>query len=389
MMYKALNRFFCLVLCTMLMLSPLTGFAEVTINFVLQKDEDNQVSYPELLGMDNLFVMQSVNDLIKTKGMIADHINTLTAIKNGLGGRLKMDSYANIYPSKTGHHLFAVLISAQGRLPGGRNGYMQTPMMFDLANGQEVSGDALFPDMSQAQMVIDQLAEDSLATELSNYLDISNLVPVPLKNTLLDEVGVWFYYPQNSLTLLSGKTASFRFLYHELGEILDVQEGSLLYDLQLTSHLTPQADSLDRIKHSLSHGRLPGIAVALQENLPDLLSREPLAFDPEGFPDGQKYQLENDAYRGTALVSRDEKTVAGLFSRRMNLFGLITGKSNLEDIKQVMQEPVASAPLDASAATLYGLQEGSSLQYRFSDNDLWMFLDQEGILQAIYLSTTN
>lgn len=388
-MGKRFHQFLLLAFCALFILTPSLGWMEQSIEYTSQGTGEAQVRYPVLIGMDNLFAMQSVNDAIFEKGQLGAHLNTLAAIQGGMGGKLQVEGKAEIFPSDTGHHLLTVHLLVRGRLPSGRNGSQHTPLMFDLANGQQIHIDAFLIDKDHAQEMFNQLALDSLEDQLSNYLDTSNLVPVPIDNALPDAVGIRFYYSADKLSLLSGNAASFRFLYHEIEDILKLSEGSLLSDLHLAEYLKVRNDSADRIRQSVLAGRLPGIGTALSDDLKSLLDKEQLAFDPEGFAQGKKYQLEDDAYRGTCLVSQDEKTVSGLFSKRMNLFGLMVGKTNKNEVVEVFPEHEAEARLEEAAAALYGIQPGTSLLYEFDDKHLQMFFDQEDELQAIYLSLAN
>lgn len=120
----------------------------------------------------------------------------------------------------------------------------------------------------------------------------------------------------------------------------------------------------------------------------DTLDTYPLLHDPEGFVAGEKYQLEDDLFRGTWVLSKDDQTVTGLFSRRMNLFGLQTGKAAEAEIRGTLGEPAGSVSLNAEAAQLYGVPAGTMMEYAFADTALKLFLDKDQVLIAIWLDKT-
>jgi hypothetical protein len=306
-------------------------------------------------------------------------------LSSGVPGSLQAEGTAEIFPSIDGHDLLSVLIDIKGRLPSGRSGQSYIPLMFDLADGCRVSFESLFSDEAAARVFIEELSFDVFSEDLSNYLNIDDLFPFPLDRVLVRETGLSFYYPENSLTWLSGRSASIHYLYHELESVLDFSEGSLLYDLGITELLSIQADSAEKIRNAAKSGSLPGIDARLGESIEGLTKRHHLKFDPEGFPEGELYQLENDIYRGTILLSEDGNRVSGILSRRINMFGLIAGRTDRAETLSVMGTPSTTLPFESAAADAYGLPEGELVGFLFGDNELRLYFDLDGLLNAVWL----
>ena len=100
---------------------------------------------------------------------------------------------------------------------------------------------------------------------------------------------------------------------------------------------------------------------------------------------GESYQLEDDRFRDTMVITADDRQITGLLSRRMNLYGLITGQTSTIEIHDILGEPAGTFPLNQEAARLYGLPEGRLLTYHYPDTRLQFFADNNNTLTAIWL----
>ncbi|HSK69632.1 MAG TPA: hypothetical protein VLA21_10265 [Candidatus Limnocylindria bacterium] len=379
------RRLFTIPLIICLLLLPAFGaFAEVRVDLAREEYGESFVAYPVISGMANAFVQDSANAAIRSA--VQPHLDTLALLRSGAPGTVKATAAYELLPSSDGHDVLSVLIEHSGRLPGGRTGHGYIPLMLDLANGQPVPAQALFGDMGKARDALDHLGEQALEEALSNYLDIYDFLPVPMESVRADGEGLTFFYPAGGPVWLSGRAASVRFLWHELEGALDVGEGSLLRGLGIPEKLAPAPETPERVREAVESGMLPGLDVRLGDSVGMLEERYGLLFDPEGFPGGTAYYLEDDRFRETALVSRDEEQVSGILAARLNLFGLITGRTAREEVRQVLGEPDAAYPLDASEARAYGLAAGETDTYRYGTNELRMHYDEAGVLSAVWLS---
>ncbi len=386
MFSKSFRRAFLFVMIFILFtvsfsLAQATGSVEM----ISSEKPGAKVSYPSLTGFPNTFMQDSVNQAIMTAGGIQGFLDLLGTYHEGMPGNLRVDSTAQNLASSSGG-LLAVLIEAEGNLSFGPPSHRYTPLMFNLATGQPVQCGELFKDCDAAKATIEDKLEDTLGEELSNYLDTGDLFPFPMDRFLLTETGISFYYPEGSMVWLSGKSAFVHFLYHELGDLLNLEEGSLMSSLDLTGRLSHTQASKPAIEQAVAEGSLPGSPVRLGEDMEAVRSSYPLLHDPEGFIAGQKYQLEDDRFRGSWVLSEDGRTVTGLISRRMNLFGLTTGKTTEEEISQVLGAPQSAVDLTQEAASLYGVPAGKMLDYSFSGNQLFLFIDQNQVLSGIWLN---
>ena len=378
----------CLAFCGSLLLifvfliSPAS--AEAVSSTTWAKDGQSFVELIQLEGYADTSVADKVNQAIRQAAQ--PYLDSLTVLDSGVAGSLKSSMHSWMFKSGNGHDLLSVLLTAEGRMPSGRTGFVQLPMMFDLSDGSTVEQDKLFTDPEAARAWIEQNLEDIFAQDLSNYLDLEALTPAPMDRLLLTDTGLSLYYPEGSLSWLSGRSASISYLLHELQPLLNLEEGSFLHALGFQNRLNTTDETAQLVETSAKEGRLPGLAVSLGEELNKVIEAHRLLHDPEGFPEGQKYQLEDDAYRGTLILSRDEQTVSGILSRRCNLFGLITGQTTGEQAEAALGQPFVSLPLSQAAAALYGQQEGRMSTYLFEQHELRLLFDSLDILQAIWLN---
>ncbi|MDD4080025.1 MAG: hypothetical protein PHP02_01255 [Eubacteriales bacterium] len=388
-MLASITRRTILLLCVVsLMLANVPALAqghEGAIKMVTEEAPGGRVTYPRLTGFENTFVQDSVNQAVLDLGGVQGHLDALAAFSSAIPGNLSVSSTAAILPSAEGQGVFSVLVEAQGNLGFGPPSHRYMPLVFDLTTGQPVSCGDLFLDCDQARASIEEMLKERLDQELSNYLDMGDLFPFPLERFLLTENGISFFYPEQSMVWLSGKSAYIHFLYHELEGLLRLAEGDVLSRLSLQNDIKITDISRAAIDVAANLGALPGLPVSLGDGLSQVLETYPLLYDPEGFVAGEKYQLEDDRFRGTIVISGDGREVTGLLSRRMNLFGLITGKTSMDEIMSVLGEPAGTFPLNLEAAGLYGVPAGAMLAYHYPNATLQLFVDDNNVLSAVWL----
>lgn len=370
-----------LLLCALLML-PFQAALAAEITVERFESGESFVEVAQLSGLEPGFVQDGVNALLLQA--LSEHLNTLTVIEAGTAGKLAVTADVKILEGG-GRQVLAALFTAEGRMPNGRPGYRQTPLMIDLSGAQPLGPDAIFKNPEEAALALEYLAEEAFSEDLSNYLDFSAISPLPLERFLLTGQGITIYYPEGGLTWLSGRAASLVFLYHELADILHLEEGSLLFALGVPGKLELQADSGEQIRQKVEQGILPGLDAALGGDLDALIEKNKLKYDPEGFPEGSAYHLEEDAYRGTQVLSRDGTAISGILGKRMNLFGLVTGKTGREEALAALGQPSAEVVMDGSLAALYTLPAGQMVTYFIGENQLRLHYDSGGILYAVWL----
>ncbi len=374
-----------LVIICLLSLFAFSGAAEIQLSLIKVEHLDSFVEYPQVQGMEDALIQDSINTAILEQA--ASSLNTLTVLKAGSPGTIQASSQQWILHATSGPGVLSVLLTVDGRQPNGRTGYVQTPAMFNLEDGQAVTAEAVFLDVTEAAAWIEDYLLEQFDEDLSNYLDVQNLSPFPIENLLLTTSGISFYYPFDTMVWLSGRSASIHLLYHEIAPLLRLGEEDLLTLLGVNDQLMIADASLKNIEESVSAGALPGLDATLGGAMETLVEENRLQYDPEGYPEGELYQLEDDAYRGTFLISVDEASLSGILTKRMNLYGLITGRTTRTEIETLLGPAQFSLPMSDTAAQLYRVPEGTMLTYSYGNHELRLYVNTENTLGAIMLKT--
>jgi len=67
------------------------------------------------------------------------------------------------------------------------------------------------------------------------------------------------------------------------------------------------------------------------------------------------------------------------------MFGLIVGRTDRAEALSVLGTPATVLPLESAAAFVYGLPEGELVGFLFGDNELRLYFDLDGLLNAVWL----
>jgi outer membrane protein TolC len=117
------------------MIAPCCAAAEAagadaaTVTEVATAAGENEIRYPQLAGMADETVQQSINDAIVEKAKIAQRMVTLSTLQSG-GTGLTVS-----YEAYLGGGVFSTVISAKGILENGRAGQSYTALTFILSDG--------------------------------------------------------------------------------------------------------------------------------------------------------------------------------------------------------------------------------------------------------------
>ena len=384
--YGVLGCSLCLTLClsTALAVTPLP---QATVQEVRTEIGENVVAYPQLDGLADEAVQTAVNNAIVEKADIAQRMVTLATLPSGGSG------LTVTYDDYLGAGIFSTAIHAHGMMENGRSGDVVTALCFDLATGQAVTLSDLFTEPQTAVAEMETILTDTYADELSNYLENSELTPLPTENFMLDADGITFYYPYRQFALLSGYAGAAQFNYDELTESLLQDPTALPARLQaFPTALTDQA-ALAAITDWVKQGRLPHVPVALGDAMPDALAHYRLLREPDQYPGGRYCQLEAPMFR-RVLVLTDALTtgcegsqVTGLMSFRADLCGLRTGFTPRERWLTLLGEPESTVEYDAVQAADYSLPAGTADYYAIKGRQLMLYADTDGLLYAVRLTT--
>ena len=252
-----------------------------------------------------------------------------------------------------------------------------------------------FTDVPAACEQMEDMIEYTILPELSAHLMVCELTPLydghtddPSVCFSFDRFGITFYYPQSRFTTLSGDTGSLRFFWWELDHV-NSEDGSILSDLGV---FTQPDDAALLIGQSVKDGALPGIPVHLGDRMTDVLAVHPPMHDPDNIEGARFFEPEGSAFRDVQLLTDalsvntyENSVVEGIRTTRFSLYGLQTGKTQINDWRSLLGEADITVFLDADRAELQGLPEGTSDYYTFGTHTLRLHADETGVLAAIIL----
>ena len=357
--------------------------ASPTLKDVRTAIGEDLVAYPQVEGLGDEAAQQAVNDDIILRGDIAKHLVSLSALREG-GQGLVVD-----YQAFLKNDVLSVTFAAKGQMPNGREGQAFTALCYDLRTGEPLKAEELFTDVAGAAAQMEEILEWTLTEELSGYLKNSEFAPLPMDNFSLGEAGITFYYPASQLSLVSGYAGAGQFYYEELADWLN-WEGAL-DRLEVKPQALSDAQVKEAVQGMVAQGRLPHVPVAIGEAMPDVVAKYRLLREPDQYPAGKYYQMEDPMFRQVLLLSDamtsgyEHSVVEGLQSTRANLFGIRAGSTPRERWREILGEPEQTAVFDEDLAYDYGIPPGESDFYTFGGYQLRLHADESGTLHSIRL----
>lgn len=394
-MRNNLKKGFAFILCWFLLLPGVSAFASevvtqeqqaVIISTVSTTIGENSIEYPQLEGMSDTFVQQTINNTIVEKAKIAQRMVTLSMLQSG-GEGLTLN-----YQAYMSGDLFSTVINAVGIMENGRSGQEYTALCFSLSTGKPVTLSELFSDPDAAVAYMEQTLEDTYWDELSAYLVYAALSPLPVDQFTLDENGITFYYPSEQFSLLSGYSGAAQFHFDELSEYWITDPEGYPAKLGALPQALSDAEMKTKIIDAVTNGKLPDIPVTLGMSMPELVSAFRLLRTPDQYPGGRYFQLEAPMFRqvlvlSDALTSTYDNSVAeGIMSFRTDLYGLKTGETQRERWLSVLGDPKSTVVFDEDLAYDYGLPLGTADYYSFNGRQLLLYADENDTLYAIRIT---
>ena len=343
------------------------------------------VSYPQVTGMSDAVYQQQANAAILAAGEVEARITRLQSLSADSVG------LTQTYEALLAGDVLSVAFSAQGALRDSGFTHQWSTVNLDLTTGEVITLADLFTDEAAARQAILDYMEQQVAPELSAHLEAGQLAPLP-ETFALSQVGITFYYDLGRFTTLSGKAGKITLLYTELRDLLKLGEGTVLTRLGAEEALTLNAQSAEKIRAAVEAGQIPGIPAVVGEQLTALIERYPLRLDPDYFPGGRFFHLEDDAFRGAYVLTDalletwDHSVVQGIRTDRANFYGLCTDVTTQAEWRAVLGEPDASVDINEDDAYSYYLDVGTSDYYNIGEHQLRLHADANGILQSIFVT---
>lgn len=272
----------------------------------------------------------------------------------------------------------------QGEQADGMDGSSADALTIWLETGREIYLDELFADYEGALAAMEKIITCDVLQSMSDYMEFSDLLPMPENGYSVDEWGLTVYWPQERYRYFDGTSGSVTFYWHELADYIG--EASPVYAL---AHPDIPDNPLE-IEAACMNGSLSGmLSVKLGEQLGEAAQRYALA-DPDYTTDALVYPLERA--RGWSVeipkyaqTQAEETPISALRAARTRLAQLITGKTTDMEARALLGEPAKETVYDEDAAFDAMLEPGVSLFYEISGRVLQLHFDESGVLCCLIL----
>lgn len=282
-----------------------------------------------------------------------------------------------------------MVISAQGKMPNGREGQMNTALTYDLTTGEALTLDHLFADADTALETLGEIAEDRLLYEMSSYMDQCEVTPLPAESFTIGENGITFWYSANQVYMLSGYCGACNFWFSELGDLLLPAEE---LPAGVAALLTVPEDEKTFILSAAEAGRLPNVPVTIGDAMGPILDEYRLVRTPDEFPGGRYFVLEAPEFRDIRLMDDtmyddwEESELRGIQLHRGNLGSLMIGQTMRDAWLELLGSPDETVTMSEDMAYSYDVTAVQYDLYRADQFELYLYSNQEGLLSAVELS---
>lgn len=383
-----MKRFLCMaMLCVML---PAGAWAELELHMTNREQENHTLTIFEAQEkVDESAQKQDDEQSEVSRAAETANVQIETRFAQKKAEQLLSRAGASVQQSGelfTSGNLASMTLVWNGTQADGTNGSSTIGLVLDLTTGEAVELARLFDDADAAFAAMENIISDDVLSELSDYMEYGDLLPMPTDNYAIDEQGLTVFYPDDRYRYFDEKNGAVQFAWYELAAYIG--EDSPVYAL---AH---KEQSADELKAAVAEGRLPGAmeSVSLGEKLGDVLARYTLLTDPDYTNDSRVYLFEEPELRGWAVeipkyaeTEEDETPISAIRTTRAELCGLTIGKTTRDEVIAMLGEAKETRVYDEDAARDRMLPAGESLFYELSGKILQAHIGEDGTLAGVIL----
>ena len=287
---------------------------------------------------------------------------------------------------RTFGNVASLVLHWDGTQADGTAGSAVRALALDLTTGEEIRLEQLFDDADAAIGAMERIIEDDVLPELSDYMEYSELLPMPRDAYAVDEYGLTVFYPDDSYRYFDEQSGAVQFAWYELADYIG--EDSPVYALaHARGDLTALADAA-------KDGKLPGpmTQAAVGQKLGEALDAYTLLTDPDYTKDSRVYLFEEASLRGWAVeipkyaeTDEAETPISAVRTTRADVCGLTVGKTTKDELTALLGEPRKTRAYDADDAADRMLEAGESLFFELSGHILQAHVDENSVLSCLIL----
>jgi len=271
----------------------------------------------------------------------------------------------------------------QGEQADGMDGSSVDALTVSLETGMEIYLDELFDEPQAAFAAMEEIIQEEVLDPMSDYMEYSDLLPMPVDCYAFDERGLTIFWPEDRYRYFDGTSGSVTFLWHEIADYIG--ENSPVYEVS-----RPQAVDVSKLRSALALGKFDGeLDIGLRDTLGEAADSY-LMTDPDYTTDAQVYPLER--MRGFAVeipkyaeTQEEDTPISAIRAGSISYGGLTTGKTRIEELHAIFGEPALDIVYDEDAAMDALLEPGESLFFEESGGVLQVHFDESGVLSCLIL----
>lgn len=272
----------------------------------------------------------------------------------------------------------------RGEQADGTDGCRATGLNVNLETGEEILLEQLFENWDGALAAMETIITDDVLEEMSDYMEYSELLPMPTDNYSFDEHGLTVYWPEERYRYFDETCGSVTFYWYELEAYIG--EESPVYAVSRSDDADVQ-----KLRDALNRGTLSEWLddCRVGDKLGNAMDAYQLA-DPDYTTDALVYPFER--VRGYALeipkyaeTDEEDTPISAVRASRISYGGLTTGRTVKEDLFAIFGEPDSTKAYDEDAAFDALLEPGESLFYTQEGNVLQAHFDEDGVLSCLII----
>lgn len=380
------------ILAFFLFLLPFShGLAEMhptppTVKNVSMEKDGNCLSYPQLTGWQDQAAQSAINDDLFLSANVAAHMVTFATLTPDSLWGLQVT-----YQAYTNERVASFIISAEGKMPNGRQGQVNTALSYDLTTGRRLTAAELFADAQAAQEWLEEQAMNTLGEEISDYEDSSVLLPLPMNSFYLDADGITFCYAPEQFTTIAGQAGACHFQYAEIQHLLSKDAMGIPAQAGLLVPALDQAQQQKAVQAAAQAGRIDPLPIALGQPMTQIVEAHGLTRTPDEFPGGRYFVMEDPQFRSILLISDamqssyDHSVLEGIQLRRGAFAGFLVGQATRQAWLDALGQPDTTITMTENMAYDYNLPTGTCDVYAYEGASVRFYADEAGLLAAVQL----
>ena len=286
----------------------------------------------------------------------------------------------------TAGNVASLVLHWNGTQSDGTAGSAVRGLVLDRTTGEEIRLEQLFDDADAAFDAMETIIADDVLSQLSDYMEYGELLPMPRDGYAIDAYGLTVFYPDDSYRYFDEQSGAVQFAWYELADYIG--ENSPVYAL---AHA--QSD-INALSDAAKDGRLPGPMeqAAVGQKLGEVLSTYTLLTDPDYTKDSRVYLFEEANLRGWAVeipkyaeTDEEDTPISAIRTTRADVCGLTVGKTTKDELTALLGAPKETRNYDADSAADRMLEAGESLFFELSGRILQAHMDENGVLSCLIL----